>query len=78
MVFANVAFVGVYQVFHRMVLSPGEATAGDRTRLGRPEQPLMAVAMVVSLVVVLVLGLWIPGPLNRLLHGAVTVIGGRL
>ena len=25
-VFANVAFVGVYQVFHRMVLSPGEAT----------------------------------------------------
>ena len=77
-VFANVAFVGVYQVFHRMVLSPGEATAGDRTRLGRPEQPLMAVAMVISLTVVLVLGLWIPSPLNRLLHGAVTVIGGRL
>jgi hydrogenase-4 component F len=76
--FANVAFIGVYQVFHRMVLSPGEATAGDRTRAGRPEQPLMAAAMLVSLGVVLVLGLWIPDPLNRLLHGAVTVIGGRL
>lgn len=77
-VFANVAFVGVYQVFHRMVLSPGEPTAGDRSRLGRPEQPLMAIAMVVSLAVVLVLGLWIPSPLNRLLHGAVTVIGGQV
>ena len=77
-VFANVAFIGVYQVFHRMVLSPGDATAGDRTRLGRPEQPLMAVAMVVSLTVVLVLGVWIPSPLNRLLHAAVTVIGGRV
>ena len=77
-VFANVAFVGVYQVFHRMVLSSGEASHGDRTRVGRPEQPVMAAAMVVSLAVVLVLGFWIPGPLNRLLHGAVTVIGGRL
>jgi len=77
-VFANVAFVGVYLVFHRMVLSRGEATAGDRSRIGRPEQPLMAAAMVVSLTVVLVLGVWIPGPLDRLLHGAVTVIGGRL
>lgn len=75
---ANVAFVGVYQVFHRMVLSPGEASASDRTRLGRPEQPLMAAAMMASLIVVLVLGLWIPGPLNRLLHGAVAVIGGQL
>jgi hydrogenase-4 component F len=77
-VFANVAFVGVYQVFHRMVISPGEATAGDRTRLGRPEQPLMAAAMVVSLAVVLVLGLWIPSPLNRLLHAAVSVFGGQV
>ncbi len=77
-VFGNVAFVGVYQVFHRMVISPPEAPVGDPTRLARPEQPLMAAAMVVSLVVVLVLGLWIPSPLNRLLHGAVTVIGGRL
>jgi len=77
-VFANVAFVGVYQVFHRMVISPGEPVAGDRTRIDRPEQPLMAIAMVVSLTVVLVLGLWIPSPLNRLLHGATTVIGGRV
>jgi len=77
-VFANVAFVGVYVVFHRMVLSPGGVRPDDRTRVGRPEQPLMAAAMVVSLTVVLVLGLWIPSPLNRLLHGAVTVIGGRL
>jgi hydrogenase-4 component F len=76
--FADVAFVGVYQVFHRMVLSPGEPAAGDRSRLGRPEQPLMAIAMVASLAVVLVLGLWIPSPLNRLLHGAVTVIGGQV
>jgi hydrogenase-4 component F len=76
-VLANVAFVGVYQVFHRMVISPREADAAERPRLRRPEQPLMAAAMVLSLVVVLVLGLWIPSPLNRLLHAAVTVIGGR-
>ena len=38
----------------------------------------MAVAMLVSLAVVLILGLWIPGPLDRLLHAAVTVIGGRV
>jgi hydrogenase-4 component F len=77
-VFANIAFVGVYQVFHRMVLSPSEGSVGDRTRLGRPEQPLMALAMVVSLTVVLILGVWIPNPLNQLLHGAASVIGGRL
>ena len=56
----------------------GSDSASDRTRLRRPEQPLMAAAMVASLVVVLVLGLWIPGPLDRLLHAAVTVIGGRV
>ena len=77
-VFANVAFVGVYQVFHRMVISPHEPPVGDRRRIRRPEQPLMAIAMVVSLAVVLVLGLWIPSPLNRLLHGAATVIGGQV
>ena len=37
----------------------------------------MAAAMLASLVVVLVLGLWIPGPLNQLLHSAAAVIGGR-
>jgi len=77
-VFVNVAFVGVYQLFHRMVISPGEPTPRDRTRLSRPEQPLMAVAMIASLAVVLVLGVWIPSPLNRLLHAAATVIGGRV
>ena len=77
-VFVNVAFVGVYQLFHRMVISPGDATTLDRTQISRPEQPLMAVAMVASLAVVLVLGVWIPGPLNRLLHAAATVIGGRV
>jgi hydrogenase-4 component F len=77
-VLANVAFVGVYQLFHRMVISPAEVTATDRTRLSRPEQPLMALAMVASLAVVLVLGVWIPSPLNRLLHAATTVIGGRV
>jgi hydrogenase-4 component F len=77
-VFVNVAFVGVYQLFHRMVISPCEPTAADRARLRRPEQPLMAVAMVASLAVVLVLGVWIPSPLNRLLHAATTVIGGRV
>jgi hydrogenase-4 component F len=77
-VLANVAFVGVYQLFHRMVISPGEPTATDSTRLSRREQPLMAVAMVASLAVVLVLGVWIPSPLNRLLHAAAGVIGGRV
>ena len=77
-VLVNVAFVGVYQLFHRMVISPADSTATDRTRLSRPEQPLMAVAMLASLTVVLVLGLWIPGPLDRLLHAAATVIGGRV
>ena len=77
-VFVNVAFVGVFQLFHRMVISPPDVTAADRTRLSRPEQPLMAVAMLASLTVVLVLGVWIPSPLNRLLHAAATVIGGRV
>ena len=52
----NVAFVGVYQLFHRMVLSPGVDTAMERARLSRREQPLMAAAMLASLAVVLVLG----------------------
>jgi hydrogenase-4 component F len=77
-VLVNVAFVGVYQLFHRMVISPAEVTATDRARLSRPEQPLMAVAMLASLTVVLVLGVWIPSPLNRLLHAAASVIGGRV
>ena len=76
-VFANVAFVGIYQTFHRMVISPLEPSRGDRERLFRREQPLMAVAMLASLLVVLVLGLWIPAPLDQLLHSAVAVIGGR-
>jgi hydrogenase-4 component F len=75
--FANVAFVGLYQTFHRMVLSRREVSDRDSARLRRPEQPLMAAAMLTSLTVVLVLGLWIPGPLDQLLHSAVAVIGGR-
>jgi hydrogenase-4 component F len=75
--FANVAFVGLYQTFHRMVLSRVDADERESVRLVRSEQPLMAAAMLASLVVVLVLGLWIPGPLNQLLHAAVGVIGGR-
>jgi hydrogenase-4 component F len=77
-VFANVAFVGIYQTFHRMVLSPGDDAQPAPASTGRPEQPLMAAAMIVSLTVVLVLGLWIPSPLNRLLHSATAVIGGRV
>jgi hydrogenase-4 component F len=76
-VFANVAFVGLYQTFHRMVVSPASGDANRGGRLVRREQPLMAAAMLVSLAVVLVLGLWIPGPLNQLLHSAVAVIGGK-
>ncbi len=75
--FVNVTFVGLYQAFHRMVLSPGDDAAADRDRLHRREQPLMATAMLVSLTVVLVLGLWIPSPLDRLLHSAAAVIGGH-
>jgi len=75
--FANVAFVGLYQTFHRMVLSRGDRDERATPRLTRSEQPLMAAAMLASLAVVLVLGLWIPGPLNELLHGAAAVIGGR-
>jgi hydrogenase-4 component F len=75
--FANVAFVGLYQTFHRMVLSSGEGTGPVSARVSRREQPLMAAAMLTSLTVVLVLGLWIPGPLDQLLHSAVAVIGGR-
>ena len=77
-VLVNVAFVGVYQLFHRMVMSPVQGTAANRTRLSRPEEPLMAAAMLASLAVVLVLGVWIPSPLNRLLHAAATVIGGQV
>ncbi len=76
--FANVAFVGLYQVVspHGPVRWRARG-GGDRARVLRREQPLMALAMLVSLAVVLVLGLWIPGPLDRLLHSAVAVIGGR-
>jgi hydrogenase-4 component F len=76
--FANVAFVGLYQTFHRMVVSPGGPGEPAAARVRRREQPMMAAAMVLSLAVVLVLGLWIPGPLNNLLHSAVAVIGGRV
>ena len=34
-VFANVAFVGVYQLFHRMVISPGDGTV-DRSDAAQP------------------------------------------
>jgi hypothetical protein len=37
----------------------------------------MVAAMLVSLAVLVVLGLWIPAPLDHLLHSAVAVIGGR-
>jgi hydrogenase-4 component F len=75
--FANVAFVGLYQTFHRMVLSRGDAGDGRDPRLLRAEQPLMVLAMLASLTVVLVLGVWIPGPLDHLLHSAAAVVGGR-
>jgi hydrogenase-4 component F len=75
-VFANVAFVGLYQTFHRMVLSD-RADEHPPARVSRPQQPLMVAAMLASLTVVLVLGLWIPGPLNQLLHSAASVIGGQ-
>ena len=77
LVFANVAFVGLYQTFHRMVLSSPDRAKSPPARASRHEQPLMVAAMLASLVVVLVLGLWIPDPLNQLLHSAVAVIGGR-
>ncbi|MGA2924640.1 MAG: proton-conducting transporter membrane subunit [Solirubrobacteraceae bacterium] len=76
-VFANVAFVGLYQTFHRMVLSAGGGREPDGGRIARRQQPLMAAAMLASLVVVLVLGLWIPHPLDQLLHSAAAVIGAR-
>ncbi len=75
--FANVAFVGLYQTFHRMVLSKEENRQRKRSRRSRVMQPAMAIAMLTSLAVLLVLGLWLPGPLNQLLHSAAAVIGGR-
>jgi hydrogenase-4 component F len=76
-VFANVAFAGLYQTFHRMVVSPPDRDSDLNRRVHRREQPLMSAAMLVSLAVVLVLGLWIPGPLDQLLHSAAVVIGGK-
>jgi hydrogenase-4 component F len=73
-VFANIAFVGLYQTFHRMVLSEADT---KRSTASGPGQPLMVAAMLASLTVLIVLGLWIPGPLDHLLHSAVAVIGGR-
>jgi hydrogenase-4 component F len=75
-VMANVAFVGIYRTFHRMVLTSGDED-DDTARILRPQQPLMAAAMLISLAVLLVLGLWVPGPLNQLLHSAAGVIGAR-
>jgi hydrogenase-4 component F len=75
-VFANVAFVGIYRTFHRMVLSP-DPHARDEARVRRPQQPLMSAAMLASLLVLLVFGLWIPDPLSSLLQSAAQVIGGQ-
>ena len=72
---ANVAFVGLYRTFHRMVLSEPPERPTERSR--RPQQPLMAAAMIVSFLALLVLGLWIPDPLNDLLRSATNVIGGH-
>jgi hydrogenase-4 component F len=74
-VLANVAFVGLYRTFHRMVLSEAPEETTERSR--RPQQPLMTTAMLVSVGLLLLLGLWIPNPLNDLLHSATDVIGGR-
>lgn len=77
LLFANVAFVGLYQAFRRMVLSSRDVGGRDTARVSQPEQPLMAIAMLTSLIVLVVLGLWTPGPLDELLHSAAAVIGGR-
>jgi hydrogenase-4 component F len=74
-VMANVAFVGLYRTFHRMVLSAPKKPAPRRAK--RPQQPLMAAAMIASFAVLLMLGLWIPDPLNSLLHSAASVIGSE-
>ncbi len=74
-VMANVAFVGLYRTFHGMVLSKAPERPTERSR--RPQQPLMATAMVISFSVLLLLGLWIPGPLNDLLQSAASVIGSQ-
>ena len=74
-VLANVAFVGLYRTFHRMVLS--EAPPASPERIRRPQQPLMAGAMIASFLLVLVLGLWVPEPVDNLLHSAAAVIGGH-
>ncbi len=73
-VVANVAFVGLYRTFHRMVLSRPPAQVSERC--GRRQQPLMAAGMLFSLAALLMLGLWVPDPLNDLLRNAATVIGG--
>jgi hydrogenase-4 component F len=73
-VVANIAFVGLYRTFHHMVLSN---TDEPPERAARPQQPLMGTAMLVCVAVLLVLGLWVPGPLNDLLHSAANVIGTR-
>lgn len=73
-VVANVAFVGLYRTFHHMVLSDADEASA---RARRPQQPLMGVAMLVCVAALLVLGLWVPGPLSELLHSAANVIGAR-
>jgi hydrogenase-4 component F len=73
-VVANIAFVGLYRTFHYMVLSDAE---GDSPRARRRQQPLMGAAMLACVAALLVLGLWVPGPLNDLLHSAANVIGAR-
>jgi hydrogenase-4 component F len=75
-VMANIAFVGIYRTFHRMVLST-DRRDDDTARVTRSPQPLMAAAMLTSLALLVVLGLWIPAPLNELLHSAAGVIGAR-
>lgn len=73
LVFVNLLFLGLLYHFTRMMLRP----APSGVARGDANWPML-VAMALDLVVVLGLGLGVPGPLHLLLQQAAAIFGGRV
>lgn len=71
LVLVNLAFLGVFGYANTMVLGepPEGVKPGETSRW-------MVAAMALSLVFVLGLGVWVPGPLSDTLRGAASIIAG--
>lgn len=70
----NIAFLGVGWAFTRMAYGPGGAL---RALLPGEVSGWIVAALVLDLVVVVGIGLYVPGPLSDLLRHAADILGGR-